>query len=65
MLVLVIIKFCNFHVLYFCDNTYYSYPLLHIIITILLNVIFYSLYALRNVLTDFTRYVSISDNKIM
>ena len=38
MLVLVIIKLCNFHVLYFCGITYYSYPLLHIMLTILLNV---------------------------
>ena len=65
VLVLVIIKLCNFYVLYFCGITYYSYLLLHIILTILLNVIVYSLYVLRNVLTDFTRYASVSDNKIM
>ena len=62
---LVIIKLCNFYVLFFCGITYYSYHLLHIILTILLNVIFYSLYVLRNVLTDFTRYANVSDNKIM
>ena len=41
MLVLVIIKLCNFHVLHFCDIIYYSYPLLYIMLTILLNVIFF------------------------
>ena len=44
MLVLMIIKLCNFHVLYFCGITYYSYPLVHIMLTILLNVIFYSFF---------------------
>ena len=33
MLVLVIIKLCNFHVLYFCGITYYSYSVLHIMLT--------------------------------
>ena len=52
MLVLVIIKLCNFHVLYFCGITYHSYPLLHIMLTILLNVIFYFyFFVLLNVLT--------------
>ena len=51
MLVSVIIKLCNFYVLYFCEITYYSYHLLHIMFTILLNVIFYSFLVLLNVLT--------------
>ena len=46
MLVLVIIKLCNFHILYFCSITYYSYPLLHTILIILLNVIFFFWYYL-------------------